>query len=60
MISSLKSAEGSCGAYIDAAAERQATRRHAGLVRQAVDAGNYNNFTNMNPAISQQRCAASE
>jgi hypothetical protein len=27
--SSLKSAEGSCGAYIDAAAERQAIRRHA-------------------------------
>jgi hypothetical protein len=49
MFSSLKSAEGSCGAYIDAAGERQAIRRHAGMVRRAVDIGNYNDFTNMNP-----------
>jgi hypothetical protein len=47
--SSLKSAEGSCGAYIDAAAERQAIRRQAASGPQAADIGNYNNFTNVNP-----------
>jgi hypothetical protein len=50
MISSLKSVEGSCGAYIDAARERQAIRRNAaGIASPASDAVNYNNFTEMNP-----------
>jgi hypothetical protein len=60
MISSLKTADGSCGAYIGAVAGRQAIRRiadnHPRIVadRQAnaVDAQNYSDFTKVNDPIS--------
>src|SRR6202022_3364409 len=50
MISSLKSAGGSCGAYIDAIGERQATSQGARRRRDPRSRGeDYNNFTKMNP-----------
>src|ERR1700728_669023 len=55
MISSLKTADGSCGAYIGAIAGRQAIRRNgvhrakSGPSGDAVHAQNYSDFTQMNP-----------
>jgi hypothetical protein len=55
MISSLRSAEGSCGAYIGAVGERQASKpgmpadRPDKLSGDFMNAQNYNNFTMMNP-----------
>src|SRR3978361_1087346 len=50
MISSLKSAGGSCGAYIGAVGERQATRRLRGL--SAIEGGQLQQFNQDDPSLT--------
>jgi hypothetical protein len=49
MISSLKTADGSCGAYIGAIAGRQAIRRKSARTAATTAWQNYRDFTEMNP-----------